>query len=104
MAQNSWNRHLKSFRRRNKAMNLEEVLKEARKSYKGGVTGVESSSLLAKNASSVGGGETPPVSRAPSDMLKELMDSTKGLIKSPPPISKGGSRRQSRRQTRRSRR
>ena len=86
MAQNSWNRHLKSFRRRNKAMNLEEVLKEARKSYKGGVTGVESSSLLAKNASSVGGAD-------PKALLNLLQN------------KKGGTKRQSRRrQTRRSRR
>ena len=52
---NSWMNHVKRFQQRNSNMSYREVLKQARKSYGGGIVG-DSRSMVAKYATKLGGG------------------------------------------------
>jgi hypothetical protein len=60
MAQNRWMQHVKNFRKRNSKMSFRQVLKEAKKTYGGGVVGYMDSNV-ARNAGRVGGGPLSPM-------------------------------------------
>ena len=57
---NAWMTHVKNFRKRNSKLSFREVLKQARKTYGGGVVG-DTRSMVAKYASTVGGGPMKPM-------------------------------------------
>ena len=52
---NAWMNHVRNFRQRNSKLSYREVLKQARRTYVGGVEG-NTRSIVAKNAGIVGGG------------------------------------------------
>jgi len=52
---NAWMNHVRNFRQRNSKLSYREVLRQARKTYGGGVEG-NTRSIVAKNAGIVGGG------------------------------------------------
>jgi hypothetical protein len=52
---NAWMNHVRNFRQRNSKLSYREVLKQARRTYGGGVEG-NTRSIVAKNAGIVGGG------------------------------------------------
>lgn len=52
---NSWMNHVRNFRQRNSKLSYREVLKQARRTYGGGIEG-NTRSIVAKNAGIVGGG------------------------------------------------
>ena len=58
MTDNPWMNHVKNFRNRNTKLSYREVLRQAKKTYGGGVVG-DTRSLVAKYATAVGGGHTP---------------------------------------------
>lgn len=67
---NAWMNHVKNFRRRNSKLSYREVLKQARKTYGGGVVG-DTRSMVAKYASAVGGkpmGAPMPITHKPMGM------------------------------------
>jgi len=52
---NAWMNHVRNFRQRNSKLSYREVLKQARKTYGGGIEG-DTRSVVAKNAGIIGGG------------------------------------------------
>ena len=60
MSDNPWMNHVKNFRNRNSKLSYREVLRQARKSYGGGIVG-DTRSLVAKYATSVGGTKSCPI-------------------------------------------
>jgi hypothetical protein len=49
---NSWMNHVRNFRQRNSKLSYRDVLKQARKTYGGGIEG-DSRSMITKNAGTV---------------------------------------------------
>jgi hypothetical protein len=75
MPTNTWMNHVKNFRNRNSKLSYREVLRQARKSYGGGIVG-DTRSLVAKYATAVGGADTIPIS--PTKNVPSSFKSTKG--------------------------
>jgi hypothetical protein len=93
MSDNPWMQHVKNFRQRNSKLSYREVLKQARKSYGGGVVG-DTRSMVAKYASTVGG---KPLSMNPV----KPMPVHKPMPMGKPMTHKGGWRRSGTRRRRR---
>ena len=51
---NAWMNHVRNFRQRNSKLSYRDVLRQARRTYGGGIEG-ETRSMVAKNAGTVGG-------------------------------------------------